>query len=138
MPAGTVVIQAPANVGTPAAIQNGLLHIASGTATVPVPSTDTLDANDLYVYNAMDLNEDVNAGNIKNKVASLQQLGGSLVGPNSGTYTWSLSDQLNAAEHATQMNTANNRLWVYAFWQREETYIDPDFKDKLYEGVTSE
>lgn len=135
---GTVVIQAPPVVGTPAPIQNGLLHDAHGTAKVPDEFTDTLAANDLYLYNATDLTESVTATNIMQKGAALEQMGGALSAPVNGVYTWSLPDQLNAAEHATQNNTANNRLWVFAFWQRSDTYIDPDSADRQYEGVTSD
>lgn len=140
---GTVTIIEPA-ASSPADVTNTFLAVARGTASVPDSLTDSLAPDDLWLYNTSNLTEAVDAGNIYSKGMPCGSSGGTLSNPVNGTYDWALNGALPAAEHSTGNGTNNNRLWVFAFWQRPDTvnggsmYLDPDSADVQYEGVTKE
>ena len=140
---GTVTIVQPA-ASVPVAVTNGFLAVARGTASVPDSLTDSLAPDDLWLYDTPDLTEVVNAGNIYSKGMPCGQSGGTLSAPVNGTYDWDLSGVLPASEHSPGNGINNNRLWVFAFWQRPDPvmggsmYLDPDSNDVQYEGVTTE
>lgn len=119
----------------------GFLIDTHGDADVPDPDTDTLEADNLWLYNTGDLNEPVDPGTICGQGTPLSGFSGNgvLTDRGNGSYDWELPDSLtNVVGNNTQTNVNNNKLWVFAFFKRgDELLAQPASASVEYEGDSS-